>query len=117
MAIVSNWDDRLKPLMSNLKLAGYFDTIINSSAVAFHKPCQVIFEMAVRRLGLPPEEILHVGDHFREDWEGARTAGLQAVQLVRGLDHQARAPYQIASLLEVPQLVASAGHHLLASRV
>jgi putative hydrolase of the HAD superfamily len=110
LAIVSNWDSRLRPLLADLKLAGYFDVIIPSCEVAFHKPDPVVFEMAVRQLGLPPERILHVGDHYQEDVEGARAAGLQALQLVRG---GAAPDGQIGSLLALPAIVESAGRHLL----
>jgi FMN phosphatase YigB (HAD superfamily) len=81
--------------------------------VAFHKPSPVIYEVAVRQLGLPPEQILHVGDHFLEDVEGARSAGLQSLHLVRGALHKTAG--QITSLLEVPTVVELAGGHLLIS--
>lgn len=110
LAIVSNWDARLRPLLAELKLASYFDVIIPSCEVAFHKPSNVIFEMLVRQLGLPPEAILHVGDHLIEDVEGARGAGLQALLLARsGPTHDGR----INSLLALPPLVEMAGQHLL----
>jgi putative hydrolase of the HAD superfamily len=111
LAIVSNWDDRLRPLLDRLELRSYFETVIPSCDVAFHKPSPVIFELVIRRLGLPPEEILHVGDHYLEDVEGARSAGLQAVQLVR--NGQKTADYQITSLMELPVLVENAGRCLL----
>jgi putative hydrolase of the HAD superfamily len=111
LAIVSNWDTRLVPLLRNLNLDRLFEVIIPSRVVAFHKPSPVIFELLVRRLGLPPEDILHVGDHYQEDVEGARAAGLQALQLVRG--SETRASYQIHSLLDLPAIVELAGRHLL----
>lgn len=112
LAVVSNWDPRLRPLLKDLRLAGYFDTIVPSCEIAFHKPSEVIFQVLVRRLGLPAEEILHVGDHYREDVEGARSAGLQALQLARQADGQW--PDRIRSLLELPALIeAASGHHHL----
>ncbi|MCX7591513.1 MAG: HAD hydrolase-like protein, partial [Kiritimatiellae bacterium] len=41
------------------------------------------FEEAVRRLGLSPDEVLHVGDTLAEDVEGARAAGLRYLWLDR----------------------------------
>lgn len=111
MAVVSNWDDRLRPLLKRLGLAGYFETIVPSSEVAFHKPSPVVFEEVVRKLSLPPDEILHVGDHYIEDVEGARGAGLQAVQLLRGGNGDAA--YQISGLWAVPPLVDLAGERLI----
>jgi putative hydrolase of the HAD superfamily len=111
LAIVSNWDERLRPLLEGLGLRSYFEVVIPSCEVAFHKPSPVIFELLVRKLGLPPEEILHVGDHFTEDVEGAHGAGLQALQLVR--NEPKTADYHIASLLELPPIVEAARCGLL----
>lgn len=113
MGIISNWDNRLRPLLAELRLSSFFDVIIPSHEVAFHKPSPVIFEMAVRQLGLPADHILHVGDHFLEDVEGAQSAGLQALHLVRGALHKTAG--QITSLLELPTVVELAGGHLLVS--
>jgi REG-2-like HAD superfamily hydrolase len=113
LGVISNWDNRLRTLLAAFKLTGFFDVIIPSCEVAFHKPSPVIYEVAVRQLGLPPEQILHVGDHFLEDVEGARSAGLQSLHLVRGALHKTAG--QITSLLEVPTVVELAGGHLLIS--
>jgi putative hydrolase of the HAD superfamily len=83
LAVVSNWDERLRPLLERLRLNRYFDTIIVSCEVAFAKPSPVIFEVAAQRLGIPPENILHVGDSRAEDLDGARSAGFQALVIDR----------------------------------
>jgi putative hydrolase of the HAD superfamily len=83
LAVVSNWEERLRPLLQQLRLESYFETIIVSCEVAFTKPSQVIFEHATQKLGLPPESIVHVGDSLIEDYEGAKAAGLQALLLDR----------------------------------
>ncbi len=88
LAVVSNWDARLRPLLTALKLESYFDQIIISCDIGFTKPSPVIFEQAVRKLGLSPAAVLHVGDRLSEDVEGARAAGLQAVLIDRrGVEH------------------------------
>ncbi|RMG86737.1 MAG: HAD family hydrolase, partial [Candidatus Dadabacteria bacterium] len=51
--------------------------------VGAEKPDPEIFHGAARRLGLPPERILHVGDLVREDLLGAQRAGLRAVLVDR----------------------------------
>ena|SRR5579872_5021912 len=84
LGIISNWDERLRPLLDRLGLGKYFETIIISCEVGFSKPSPVIFEQAVRKLGLAPQSILHVGDSFTSDVEGARAAGFQALQITRG---------------------------------
>ena len=84
LAVISNWDERLHPLLERLKLRGFFEVVIVSCEVGFAKPSPVIFQMALRRLGLPTGAVLHVGDSRREDTEGARAAGLRAWHLDRG---------------------------------
>ena len=99
MAVISNWDERLRPLLARLKLIPFFHAIVISREVAFAKPSPVIFEVAARKLGLPPERILHVGDSYTEDVEGARAAGFQAVLLAR--NKTADLPNQIVSLKQL----------------
>jgi putative hydrolase of the HAD superfamily len=83
LGIISNWDERLRPLLRELKLDRYFQFLAISSEIGFHKPSPVIFEEAIRRLGVAPHEALHVGDSDNEDFAGARTAGLQAMLVTR----------------------------------
>ena len=83
LAVVSNWDERLEPLLEQLGLATYFDVIVVSSLVGAHKPDERIFRRAAAELALSPEKILHVGDSWREDVEGARGAGGKAMRIRR----------------------------------
>ena len=50
LGVISNWDERLRPLLRRLKLAGYFETIVVSREVRASKPARAIFQHAVRRL-------------------------------------------------------------------
>jgi putative hydrolase of the HAD superfamily len=102
LGVISNWDDRLPPLLEKLGLRKYFETVIVSCEIGFAKPSPVIFEHAARKLGLAPEFILHVGDSARDDLRGAESAGFQARLIERGLD--AGGPGRIRSLLELERL-------------
>jgi putative hydrolase of the HAD superfamily len=84
LAVISNWDERLVPLLETLGLASYFSVITVSSAVGAHKPDPRVFEQTVGALGSSPREVLHVGDSEREDVLGARAAGLRALRIRRG---------------------------------
>ena len=99
LAVISNWDERLRPLLEQLKLAGYFEAIVVSREVGAAKPSEAIFHHAVRRLGLPPEAVLHVGDSHFMDVRGAQAAGLSALRLERTAG--AAKADQIRSLLEL----------------
>src|ERR1039457_2396788 len=83
LAVISNWDERLRPLLDRLKLAGYFEAIIVSREVGSPKPSRCLFEQAIHKLGLPPDAVLHVGDSLAMDVRGARAAGLRALLLQR----------------------------------
>ena len=84
LGVISNWDERLRPLLDRLKLAGYFEAIVVSREVGASKPSRAIFRKAIRELGVPPEAVLHVGDDLSMDVRGARAAGLCALRLKRG---------------------------------
>jgi putative hydrolase of the HAD superfamily len=83
LGVISNWDERLKPLLRALELEDYFDVIVVSCEVGFPKPSPIIFQQAAEKLGVAPGAILHVGDSFEMDVEGARGAGFEALELRR----------------------------------
>lgn len=83
LGLVSNWDERLRPLLEELRLLERFDAVVISSEVGRTKPAPEIFHRAARQLGWPPAAILHIGDSRAEDAEGARAAGMRAVLLER----------------------------------
>ena len=83
LAVISNWDDRLCPLLESLELAHEFEVILVSAEVGQAKPAPEIFQAAAEALQLPPEQILHVGDSENEDHHGAQAAGFQSRWLCR----------------------------------
>lgn len=99
LGIVSNWDERLRPLLRKLKLDGYFASVAVSREVGFPKPSRHIFQQAASGLGLLPGEILHIGDSLEMDVAGAKAAGFQALQIHRGAGS---ANGTLRSLAELP---------------
>lgn len=106
LAVISNWDTRLRPLLARLRLDGWFDAIVVSAEVGVHKPAREIFTCAARRLGVPVASLLHVGDSAREDLAGARDAGLQALLLDRTRAGADAALSSLTALKAVPSLAA-----------
>jgi putative hydrolase of the HAD superfamily len=84
LAVVSNWDERLRGLLQRLGLDSPFEAIVVSCEVGCRKPDRDIFAEAARRLGLPAGQILHIGDSVEMDLLGARNAGFKALQIDRG---------------------------------
>jgi putative hydrolase of the HAD superfamily len=95
LAVLSNWDERLGPLLQSLGLRSYFDQIFVSIEIGSHKPEPAIFEHAAREMKLSPGEILHIGDSEREDVSGAQNAGFNAARIKRS--EQGRDLLQIVS--------------------
>lgn len=80
-AVVSNWSPALPGLLAGLGLAGRFDAVLVSADERLEKPDPRLFQRMIDRLGVLPDEVLHVGDHPRNDLEGAREAGCRSVLL------------------------------------
>src|SRR5262245_5067923 len=83
LGVVSNRDSQLAQLLEALSLADRFGSIVVSAIEEMGKPDPEIFLRACARLGVLPEQALHVGDSLAEDYEGARAAGLAALLLDR----------------------------------
>lgn len=82
VGVISNWDDRLRPVLAAVDLARHFDSVTISCEVGAEKPDHRVFETAVRAAGVPATAALHIGDSTREDVEGAVAVGMRAA-LVR----------------------------------
>ena len=78
LGIISNWDQRLKPLLRALRLERFFEWIFVSCDIGFEKPSSVIFEYALSKMGLPSERIIYVGDQRDVDVLGARQVGMHS---------------------------------------
>lgn len=83
LAIVSNFDGRLRVVLERLGIAKYFGRVFVSSEMGADKPDPEIFRRAVKLLDLQPSEVLHVGDDPERDWRAATGAGLSSFQLDR----------------------------------
>jgi len=84
-AIVSNtsFSERgVMAMLKNLGIADYFDLIVSSSSLGLNKPNPRIYRYLVRKLGLRPQEILHVGDSCVNDVLGPLSVGLRAALYV-----------------------------------
>lgn len=84
LGIISNWDERLRPLLRKLALDSHFEIISVSCELGACKPNRVLFESTCAALGAEPAQTLHVGDSIEMDVRGAEAAGLRALWLRRG---------------------------------
>jgi putative hydrolase of the HAD superfamily len=88
LGIISNWDSRLLILCKGLGLEDPMDFILASAVFGASKPNPKIFEEALRRAGVPPEEAVHIGDSFEDDIKGARGVGMNAILIERHPQHR-----------------------------
>jgi HAD superfamily hydrolase (TIGR01509 family) len=79
LGIVSNSEGRLKELLEEMGLARFFRVVADSGVLGFEKPDRRIFDHAARGLGTRPEELVHVGDAWVADVEGALGVGARAI--------------------------------------
>lgn len=83
VALISNWDDRLRPLLQELGLLKRFDTAIISGEEGVEKPDPRIFELAVNRLEIAAENAVMIGDSPSSDVAGAAAVGAAVIQIGR----------------------------------
>jgi putative hydrolase of the HAD superfamily len=98
LAIISNFDSRLYVLIKALELEQWFSSMTLSTQVGAAKPERAIFEAALAIYGYGPEQAWHVGDSWKEDYQGATAAGLQGVWLNRSSRQDVSADIAIETL-------------------
>ena len=102
LGIISNWDDRLRGILAQLDLARFFSVWVVSAEEGCEKPAAAMFERACARAGVQPCEAAHVGDSAVEDFDAARSAGLQAFLLERaGPAHGAGVISHLGAMLDL----------------
>jgi len=83
LAVISNFDGRLRLILQHLGISKYFVHVFVSSELGADKPDPEIYRRAVSLMNLHPNEVLHVGDDPKRDWEAATAAGLSVFRLNR----------------------------------
>ena len=83
LAVISNFDGRLRMILEQLGLSQFFSHVFLSSELGADKPDPLIYQRALKLSGLAPNETLHVGDDPVRDWAGAAAAGLTIFRLER----------------------------------
>lgn len=79
LGAISDWEDTLPDVLTELGLLPYFRALSISACVGVTKPNPLLFEDALAQVPLPPDACLHVGDWYELDVRGARAAGMNAL--------------------------------------
>ena len=81
-------------------------------ATVLGKPSKDFFQQACRRLGLPPGDVLMIGDDLRADALGAKRAGLRSALVRTGkfrpsdLESEEQPDWLLDSVRDLPRLLA-----------
>ena len=105
-AIVSNADHEH---LAAWKFTLPVEFILVSETARAYKPQPLMFQRALERLRLAPDEVLHVGDSEVDDVKGAKAAGLRVAWVNRnGRTRRPGVPqpdFEIRDLTELPGLL------------
>jgi putative hydrolase of the HAD superfamily len=91
VAVLSNFDHPLPPLLTALGLREDLDDVMLAGELGVAKPDPRAFALALARLGVLASGAVSVGDHPERDVEAARRAGLRAIDA-----------HSLATLAELP---------------
>lgn len=83
LGVISDWGIALGPILRQLDLTRYFDTLLISSASRHAKPSPMLYELALQRANTVADYTLHIGDSYIYDVLGARAVGITPVLLNR----------------------------------
>ncbi len=82
LAVISNVDDDLfASTAPQLKVS--FNHVITAGQARCYKPCLEIFKMALGRIGVPPAQVLHIGQSIYHDVIPAKSLGISTVWVNR----------------------------------
>jgi putative hydrolase of the HAD superfamily len=109
LAVVTNGpSDLQRRKLAVAGLDGRLPDVYISGEVGYGKPDARIFDHALSKLGIAPDEALMVGDRVNADIVGARAAGVRGVWLNRSArknESDVPVDHEIASLSELAALI------------
>ena len=80
--IISDCSSAILPLWPDNPLAAFIDVVIFSASVGIQKPDPRIYQMAVKKLEVKPENCLYVGDGNSGELTGAAGIGMHPVLIL-----------------------------------
>ncbi len=108
-AVISNSNGTVRSILSALGLRSQLEFVLDSGELGIEKPDPRIFEIALGRAGVTPDQAVHIGDLYSIDVLGARSAGIEAILLDPAGEWGARDCPAVRGLLEACWLVIQRG--------
>jgi len=95
--------------MRNGGLAGYFDLVVSATSdFGLVKKSAEFYQRICELLGVRPQRLIHVGDHWEFDYQVPRGMGIAAFYLSRGGERSG--PGVIRDLRQLPALLDGGNH-------
>ena len=105
LGLISNMDKLGSELLNEFKLSEYMDICVTSKEANVEKPDPQIFNLALSKLNIKPEEAIYVGDQILSDVEGASNAGMTPVLLDRENSHVNYENFKVTNLEDFIRLL------------
>lgn len=85
VVLITNFDHspHIKKVIVQTGLESIFDLVIISDEAGCEKPDPKIFQLALSKMNLQPEEVVYVGDNIYDDIKGADSAGIKPILISR----------------------------------
>ena len=103
IAIISNSEGHLAELIDELGWSRDFDVVVDSGRLGIDKPDARIFSHACAELGVVTHELLHVGDAWEADVQGALGADASAIWF-DARHRERRLPERVYGAANAPEL-------------
>ncbi|HMK45410.1 MAG TPA: HAD family hydrolase [Methanocella sp.] len=98
----------MRQIMRRLGILDFFEVTTFSNEVGYLKPDGRIFAETLRRLGVPPGNAVHVGDHQVLDVQGSKEHGMRCVHMTRyapACNGKYAPDRSIESLRQLPEVI------------
>lgn len=109
VGVVSNFYGNLDAVCREFDITARLSLIVDSALAGVRKPDPAIWELAIRQLRLPPEEVVVVGDSWKNDIAPTAPLGCRTIWY-RGLEWRPasgaeNADFQVRSLQELHEIL------------
>ena len=101
----------LRELLKGEGLLHYFDHFVFSDEIGNSKPQPIVFESAITKFGVKPNELIHIGDREHNDIIGPKNVGMHALlctaAIDRGGSENTQADAIFSDYKELPSVIKS----------
>jgi putative hydrolase of the HAD superfamily len=97
---------RMRKNLGSIGVMEHVDYPVFSNEVGIAKPDKRIYAHVGLAAGVRPETIIHIGDNYLADYQGARSAGLQAIHIAR--NGESEAEINLPSIEDVADILTGA---------